>query len=153
VSRTPTQNSFPELPFGNLVAEEHADDGDEDVVSNRADDDGTQARADGDPVDRFVGAAPWPESPGSVIVADDDGYVRNECRNKNRQRDRRDDHNQSDGTDKSGHPSKWVESNPPGSGYSGRFCYTSAEVGVPQLWVSLISVKAQISGSVMARNR
>ena len=56
MSRTPTQNSFPELSLGNLVSEEHAYDGDQDVVSNWADDDGTQSGTDSDPVDRFVGA-------------------------------------------------------------------------------------------------
>ena len=97
MSRTPTQNSFPELPLGNLVSEEHADDGDQDVVRDRADDDGTQSGANSDPVDRFVGARPRPESPGGVVVADDDGDVGNEGRQKNWQRDRRDHHNQSDG--------------------------------------------------------
>ena len=98
MSRTPTQNSFPKLPLGNLIPEEHADDGDQDVVRDWADDDGTQAGADSDPVDRFVGARPRPESPGSVVVADHDGDVGNEGRKKNRQRDRGDNHNQSDGT-------------------------------------------------------
>ena len=68
-----------------MVAEEHADDSDQYVVRDRADDDGTQSGADGDPVDRFVGAAPWPESPGSVIVTDHDGDVGDEDRQKNRQ--------------------------------------------------------------------
>ena len=96
--RTPTQNSFSELPLGNLVSEEHADDCDQYVVRDWADDDGAQARADGDPVNRFVGARPRPEASGGIVVTDHDGDVRNEGRKKNRQRDRRDDHNQSDGT-------------------------------------------------------
>lgn len=84
MSRTPTQNSFPELPLGNLVSEEHADDGDQDVIPDRADDDGAQAGADSDPVDRFVGAGPWPEASGGVVVSDENRDVRNECRQKNR---------------------------------------------------------------------
>lgn len=32
-------------PLSNLIPEEHADDGDQDVVRDRADDDGTQAGA------------------------------------------------------------------------------------------------------------
>lgn len=95
MSRTPTQNSFPKLPLGDLVSEEHADDGDQDVVCDRADDDGTQARADSNPVDGFVGARPRPEASCGVIIADDDGDVGNEGRQKNRQRDRRNDDYQS----------------------------------------------------------
>jgi len=98
VSRTPTQNSFSELPLGNLVSEEHAYDGDQDVVRDWADDDGTQSGANSDPVDSFVGARPRPEASGGVVVADDDGDVGNEGRQKNRQRDRRDDDEQSNGT-------------------------------------------------------
>lgn len=98
MSRTPTQNSFPELPLGNLVSEEHADDGDQDVVRDWADDDGTQSGTNSDPVDRFVGARPRPEASCGVVVADDNGDVGDEGRQKNRQRDRGDDHNQSDGT-------------------------------------------------------
>lgn len=89
--QTPTQNSFPELPLGNLVSEEHADDGDEDVVRDRADDDGTQPGTDGDPIDGLVGAAPRPEASGGVVITDHNGDVRDECRKQNRQRDRRDD--------------------------------------------------------------
>ena len=35
MSRTPTQNSFPELPLSNLVFGEHPDDGDQDVVDQQ----------------------------------------------------------------------------------------------------------------------
>lgn len=78
VFQTPTQNSFPELPLGNLIPEEHADDGDQDVVRDRADDDGTQSGADSDPVDGLVGARPRPEASGGVVVTDNDGDVWNE---------------------------------------------------------------------------
>ena len=98
MSRTPTQNSFPKLPLGNLVSEEHADDGDEDVVRDWADDYGAESGTDSDPVDGLVGARPRPEASGCVVVSDDDGDVGNEGRQKNRQRDRRDDNNQSNGS-------------------------------------------------------
>lgn len=41
-SSVPDSNpeQLPELPLGNLIPEEHADDGDQDVVRDRADDDG-----------------------------------------------------------------------------------------------------------------
>ena len=136
--RTPTQNSFPKLPLGNLIPEEHADDGDQDVVRDWADDDGTQSGADGDPVDRFVGAAPWPESPGSVVVADDDGDVGNEGRQKNRQRDRRDDYNQSDGT--AGKMEALVAFELASGGLRGIGCLMALECGFESKFLALGSV-------------
>ena len=46
MSRTPTQNSFPKLPLSNLIPEEHADNGDQNVVRDRTDDDGAESGTD-----------------------------------------------------------------------------------------------------------
>ena len=138
MSRTPTQNSFPKLPLGNLIPEEHADDGDQDVVRDWADDDGTQSGADSDPVDGFVGARPRPEASGGVVVTDHNGDVGNECRQKNRQRDRRDDHNQSDGT--AGKMESLIAFELASGGLRGIGCLMALECGFKSKFLALGSV-------------
>jgi len=84
------------LPLRDLVAEEHADDGDQDVVGDGADDERTDPRANRHPVDGFVAARPRPKTSGGVVVADHDRDVGQERGNDDRQQDNRDDDNDRD---------------------------------------------------------
>ena len=66
------------LALGNLIAKKHSNNCDEDIICNRTYYYGPQARTNGDPIDRFVGARPGPKASHGIVVADDDGDVGNE---------------------------------------------------------------------------